>query len=104
MALTNRVLTPRQRIRRALAQLAKHLAEPEGQVTVYIEDQRLLFADNASDGTHGRHRNVESCWLTLGVIQECIQWATGSNYEVTEVACKAKGDPGCKFEIGQKLG
>ncbi len=104
VALVNRFQLPRQRIRGALVQLAKHLAAPDGKVAVYADDQRWLFADENSDGAYGRKRTVESCWLTLGAIQECIHWATGSTYDVTEVACKAKGDSGCKFLIGEKLG
>lgn len=103
IAVTNRFLPPRQRIHRALAQLAKHISEPDGRAGVQKDDQRLLFVDDASDGTVGRRRNAEICWLTLGLIQECISWATGSSYDVTEVACRAKGDPGCQFEIGEKL-
>ncbi len=104
IAFVNRFLPPRQRMQRALAQLAKHISDPDGKAGVYSDDQRLLFADDTSDSTQGRKRSTEICWLTLGEIQECISWATGGNYDVTEVACKAKGDPGCKFEIGEKLG
>ncbi len=103
LAFTNRLFPPKQRLRRALAKLATHLAEPDGKVAVYTDDQRLLFADDTGDSTWGRQRNTEICWLTLGQLQECITWAAGVPYDVTEIACKAKGDPGCKFEVGEAL-
>ena len=103
LAFFNRFLTPRQRMRRALAELARFLSAPDGQAAVYSDDQRLLFTDSASDATYKRKRNVEICWLMLGQIQECLYWATGDHYDVVEVACRAKGDPACKFQIGDKL-
>jgi hypothetical protein len=99
--LTSHLLPTRQRLQRALGQLARYLSEPDDRVSVSSDQHRLLLVDEASDGTYGRQRNTEICWLTLGQIQECMHWATGHNYDVVEVACKAKGHPGCKFEIGE---
>lgn len=99
LALINRLLPPRQRLRRALGQLAKHLAEPDGKVGVYSDDQRLLFVDETGDSTFGRERAAGMCWLTIGQLQECVVWVTPDAYEIAEVACKAKGDASCKFEI-----
>ncbi len=104
IAISHVLLSPRRKLRRALKQLAKNMAEPDGQVAVYSDDQRLLLVDETSDGTVGRARNTEICWLTLGQIQECASWAVGKPYDVAEVSCKAKGDPACKFEVGEALG
>src|SRR5574341_413065 len=101
ISLTRHILPVRQRMHRALAQLARYLSEPDGSVAVHSDYHRILMVDESSDGTFGRQRNTEICWLTLGQIQECVHWATGRNCEVVEVACKAKGHPGCKFEIGE---
>jgi predicted hydrocarbon binding protein len=99
--LTRHLLPVRQRLQRALAQLARYLSEPDSSVGVLADHHRLLFVDESSDATYGRQSNAEICWFTLGQIQECIHWATGHSYEVVEVACKARGHPGCKFEVGQ---
>lgn len=104
IAISNGLLSPRRKLRRALKQLAKNMAEPDGRVAVYSDDQRLVLVDETSDGTAGRARKTESCWLTLGQIQECASWALGVPYDVAEVSCKAKGDQACKFEIGEALG
>ncbi len=101
ISLTGHLLPARQRIQRVLSQLARYLSEPDGSVAVSSDNHRLLLVDESSDGTFGRQRNIEICWLTLGQIQACLHWTTGRNYEVVEVACRARGHPGCKFEIGE---
>lgn len=100
----NRFLPARQQLQRSLTALARHLAAPDGNVGIYSDDGRLMFVDVSSDATQGRQRATEICWLTLGQIQECAFWATGSNYDITEVSCKAKGEAECRFEIGERLG
>ncbi len=109
IGFVNRILPARQQLQRSLGELARHLAEPgladpSSGTGVFSDDQRLLFVDNTGDTTYGRKRAGEICWFTLGQIQACAQWATGSNYDIVEVACKAKGDPECRFEIGDRLG
>jgi len=104
IAISHSLLSPRRKLGRALKQLAKNMAEPDGHVAVYSDDQRLLLVDETSDGTVGRTRNTEICWLTLGQIQACASWALGKPYDAAEVSCKAKGDAACKFEIGEALG
>jgi hypothetical protein len=99
LSLTNRVLPARQRIGRALEQLARALRDPDGEIEVSSDGERWQLIDNTSDGTYGRTRATEICWLTVGQIQECVYWANGQNYEVTEVTCTAKGDPACTFII-----
>jgi hypothetical protein len=103
IALTNQLLPPRQRLRRALSQLARQLAEPGGSITVHSEDGRLIFSDHVSDNTSGRMATAASeiCWGTVGQLQACCVWATGEEYEVVEVTCRGKGDPHCNFEIAE---
>lgn len=104
LGFVNRFLPARQQLQRSLTALARHLAAPGGEVGVFSDDERLVFVDTTGDGTQGRQRANEICWLTVGQIQECAFWATGSNYDITEVACKAKGEAECRFEIGERLG
>ena len=74
-----------------------------GRVTIHQDGQHLNLVDQDSDATVGRHRDAEICWETLGEIQEALKWATGLEYDVNELSCKAKGDPACRFEIGGPL-
>jgi predicted hydrocarbon binding protein len=83
--------------------LAHEIAGRGGRVTVHLDDGRINLVDHESDGTVGRHRDSEICWETVGEIQEALKWGTGLEYDVSELSCKAKGDPACRFEIGEPL-
>jgi predicted hydrocarbon binding protein len=98
-----RILPLQQRKLTALRWLAQEMSLPNGQVTVHLDDRHIAFVDRESDATVGRTRGAEICWVTLGEIQQALKWATGAEYEVTEMACKAKGDPACRFDIGEVL-
>ena len=98
-----RFLPPDARNLRVLNQLAAVLGEPGGNVTVHLDDRRFLLVDTTSDATFGQTTETEVCWLTVGQIQEALYWATGQEHDVTEVACKAKGSPACRFEISEAL-
>ena len=96
-------LPMQQRKLMALRWLAQELAIPGGQVTVHLDDRHIAFVDRESDTTFGRTRDTGICWLTVGEIQEALKWATGTEYDVAEMSCRAKGDPACRFDIGEAL-
>jgi predicted hydrocarbon binding protein len=96
-----RVLPLRSRQILTLRWLAHEMAGPGGRVTVHLDSQHTIFVDHESDATVGRSRDTEICWVTAGQIREALKWGTGREHDVTEVACKAKGDPACRFEIGE---
>ena len=98
-----RILPLQNRKLMALRWLAQEMSLPGGQVAVHLDDRHIAFVDHESDTTSGRTRDTEICWVTLGEIQEALRWATGSEYDVSEMSCKAKGDPACRFDIGEPL-
>jgi len=83
--------------------LAQEMAAPGGQVTVHLDDRHIAFVDQQSDATFGRTRETEICWVTVGEIQEALKWCTGTEHDVSEMSCKAKGDPACRFDIGEAM-
>jgi len=83
--------------------LAREMAGRGGRVTVYLDDSHISLVDYESDATVGRRRDSEICWETVGEIQEALKWGTGREYDVSERNCKAKGDPACRFEVGDPL-
>lgn len=99
-----RLLPMQLRRMQVLRWLAGELAGPGGRVTVHLDDQRINVVDHTSDATTGRHRDQEICWETVGQIKEALKWGTGLEYEVTEMACRAKGDAACRFEVGDPIG
>ncbi len=90
--------------RLVLGWLARELAAPGGRVAVTTSGQRLALEDHTGDSTFGRQRDSEICWVTQGEITEALKWATGVEHVVSETACRAKGDPACRFEIGERAG
>jgi predicted hydrocarbon binding protein len=99
-----RVLPMQSRQLLVLRWLAREIAGAGGDVTVHLDDQRINVVDHDSDATTGRQRDTPICWETLGEIQEALKWGTGQEYEVAEMACRAKGDTACRFEVGGPLG
>jgi predicted hydrocarbon binding protein len=84
--------------------LARENAGRGRQVTVHLDDGHLNVVEHGSDATVGRYRDSEICWVSVGEIQEALKWDTGLEYDVSELNCKAKGDPACRCEVGDPVG
>ena len=65
------------------------------------EGGALAYVDATCGVCHNRQSDRPICYLYLGTIGEAVQWATGQEYEITETHCTAKGDPYCRFEVGE---
>jgi len=102
-ALFNRFLPSRQRAINALNRLATYLSEDNIQARVEVNAKGIVLIDPFSPATWNRERETEMCWLTLGAINECVLWATGDAYEITEEACKAIGSETCRFVVGKEI-
>jgi predicted hydrocarbon binding protein len=102
--LLYRVLPRRRQQRLVLRWLMQVFAAPDGKPQILSEGGALFVIDDHCDSSFGLRQDAPACWVTLGAIQEALRWATGHDYDVTEVACQATGDPVCRFEIGKSLG
>lgn len=83
----------------ALELLARLLGNQRGDVTVYTLDLDLLLADKASPGTLGQNESGRICYVTLGLLRECLFWATGQEHDIEENSCRANGEEACEFKI-----
>jgi predicted hydrocarbon binding protein len=83
----------------ALELLARLLADQRGDVTVHTLDLDLLLVDKASPGTLGQSESERICFVTLGLLRECLFWATGQEHDIEEISCRANGDEACEFKI-----
>lgn len=83
----------------ALELLAKLLAGQRGDVTVHTLDLDLLLSDKASPGTLGQDEAERICYVTLGLVRECLHWATGQEHDIEETSCRANGKDACEFKI-----
>lgn len=79
--------------------LGKFLSAQSGDITVHTLDLDLLFVDHASPSAHDQSESSPTCFVTQGLISESLYWATGRNYDVEEVHCKAEGADSCEFKI-----
>lgn len=83
----------------ALDILAGLLSSKRGDVTVHTLDTDLLVVDQASPATLGQKENSPICFVTLGLIRECLYWAVGEEHDIEEQTCRAAGAPQCEFKI-----
>jgi predicted hydrocarbon binding protein len=83
----------------ALELLAKMMPGQRGDVTVHTLDLDLLLSDKASPSTWGQSEPERICYVTLGLVRECLHWATGQEHDIEETACRANGKDACEFKI-----
>jgi len=101
LEIARRLPVPARR-RRMLELLAGYLREGGGAASVHTLDLDLLLVDHSAAATVNQTSAEPICFVTLGLIQEALFWATGQEVDVEEIACKAAGAPACEFKI--KLG
>lgn len=97
-----KLLPEKQRIKFILNSMANALKKSNPQVDARLDEsgERLAYMESTCAICYGRHSEAPICYLYVGSISEAIQWATGREYQVVETHCVAKGDPYCRFEIG----
>lgn len=79
--------------------LAHWIGSQSGDITIHTLDLDLLFVDHASPAAQGQYASQPICFITQGLIRESLLWATDSNVDVEETACKATGQSACEFKI-----
>jgi hypothetical protein len=79
--------------------LAGVLGASRGDITVHTLDLDLLLVDQTSPTTLGQKDDSPICFVTLGMIRECLYWATGEEHDIEERACQAMGAQQCEFKI-----
>lgn len=82
-----------------LEMLAKFLGAESGDIAIHTLDLDMLLVDHASPSTHDQSEPGPICFVTQGLIRESLFWATGKNYDVEEIHCKAHGEHACEFKI-----
>ncbi len=83
----------------ALELLARILSIRKGGLTVHTLDLDLLFVDQASPTTLNQSDDAPICFVTFGLIRECLFWAVGEEHDIEERACRAMGAHQCEFII-----
>ena len=79
--------------------LARSIGTQSGDITVHNVDLDLLLIDHVSPAAEGQHDSTPICYVTQGLIRESLIWATGQDFDVEEISCKAMGQEACEFRI-----
>lgn len=90
------------RRRRVLDLIAGRFRDGGGAASVHTLDLDLLLVDHSAAAACGQSSDEPICYVTLGIIQGALFWATGQEADVEEVTCKATGAQACEFKV--KLG
>ena len=92
-------LPPAWRPKPSLELLARLIGAGRGNITVHTLDLDLLLVDRTSPTTINQSEHTPICFVTFGLIRECLFWATGKEYDIEERSCKAAGGQQCEFKI-----
>jgi predicted hydrocarbon binding protein len=98
-----KVLPEKQRIKFILNGMVDALKKSNAQVQAWVDESgdRLAYVESTCAICHSRHSETPICYLYVGSISEAVLWATGKEHEIIETHCLAKGDPYCRFEVGE---
>lgn len=100
-----KLLPQKQRMLFVLNNMVSALKKTNPQVDAWVEDKdgKVAFAERTCAICMERRAAQPVCHLYIGSIGEAVRWATGTDYDVRETHCIAKGDPFCRFEVGDPL-
>jgi predicted hydrocarbon binding protein len=94
-----RRLPKSMRRKSALELLARIFSAVPGSIKIHTLDLDLLLVDQTSPTTLDQSNNTPLCFVTLGLIRECLYWADGQEYDIEERSCRALGAHQCEFKI-----
>jgi predicted hydrocarbon binding protein len=86
-----RTLPPALRRKAALELLARFMREKPIGAAVRTLNVDLMLVDQASASCLGQSEVSPVCYVTLGLIQENLFWATARDHDIEEVSCRAGG-------------
>lgn len=98
-ALIKRLPLTTRRRKSTLELLARMVGTEPGGIAVHTLDLDLIFVDHASPAADGQRASRPICFVTQGLIQESLRWATKQGFDVEETSCKAMGKEACEFRI-----
>ena len=97
-----KLLPERQRIKFILNSMVSALKKSNAHVEAWVDDSgaRVAYLESTCAICQGRVSETPVCHLYAGSISEAVRWASGREHNIIETHCLAKGDPYCRFEIG----
>jgi predicted hydrocarbon binding protein len=87
------------RCKAALELLSHFTGEKPTGAAIRSLDLDLMLVDHVSATSIGQTEACPVCYVTLGLIQGNLFWATARDYDIEEVSCRAVGANDCEFKI-----
>ena len=96
-----KLMPQKTRIKFILTQMAKSLMDVNQDTSIEVQEtpQGFVFADYTCGVCCCRKAEHPICHLYIGSISEAVKWATGQEYEVREIECRATGAEACRFLV-----
>jgi bacteriochlorophyll 4-vinyl reductase len=96
-----KLMPQKTRVKFILGQMAKSLMDVNDETEIEIEEtpEGHVFTDFTCGVCCCRQAERAVCYLYEGSISEAVKWATGQDYEVREIACRAMGAEACRFLV-----
>jgi len=96
-----KLMPQKTRAKFILTQMAKSLMEVNDETYIEVQEtpEGFVFADFTCGVCCCREAEQPICHLYVGSISEAVKWATGQDYEVREIECRATGADACRFLV-----
>jgi predicted hydrocarbon binding protein len=98
LEILRRLPVPARR-RRTLDFVTDHLRAEGGSATLHLLDTDLLLVDQSCAATCGQESTGPICFVTLGLLEASLYWATGQDADIEEISCRAAGGNACEFKV-----
>jgi bacteriochlorophyll 4-vinyl reductase len=101
--LALKALPTTARMKLVLASLARAATRDVNQPTdIEEQDDHFFFVVDECPCRWRGEKDKPVCFVTVGVLQGALHWATGKNFNINEVSCIAMGDNACRYRIDKK--
>jgi bacteriochlorophyll 4-vinyl reductase len=96
-----KLMPQKTRVKFILTQMAKSLMDVNDETEIEIQEtpEGHVLTDYTCGVCCCRKVEHATCYLYEGSISEAVKWATGQDYEVREIACRATGAEACRFLV-----
>lgn len=99
-----KLMPQKTRIKFILTQTAKSLMDVNDETYIEVQEtpEGFVLADFTCGVCCCRKAERPICHLYVGSISEAVRWATGQDYDVHEIECRAMGADACRFLVVEK--
>jgi bacteriochlorophyll 4-vinyl reductase len=96
-----KLMPQKTRVKFILTQMAKSLMDVNDETEIEVQEtpEGFCLADHTCGVCCCRQAEHPICHLYVGSISEAVKWATGQDYEVREIECRAMGAEACRFLV-----